>query len=433
MEAKLKQIITEMATSGRLETIHWDTYPLPQQLIVEERNRAALAIHSTPSHSLSSAMVSPNTPHQPPMDSTPRKRKSNEFAEPDDQSSQPPWRNKPSGSGDLANRISRAPKDKRLKMEDPKAMSKSNLEARKKRFNDGRSGHSPPSTPRTPLGNSPEPDKIGPVVGTCQKLEKNYFRLTAAPNPENVRPLDILRQTLELLKKKWRSEGNYVYICDQFKSLRQDLTVQHIKNDFTTTVYEIHARIALEKGDLGEYNQCQTQLRGLYQLKLGGHPVEFKAYRILYYIHTCNKTDMNNVLSELTPADKKQEAIKHALDVRSALALGNYHKFFQLYLKVPNMGAYLMDMFVERERLAALARMCKSYKPDVKLRFLTEELGFDTDQEIAQFILEHGGDGGEALLQERDGHVRLLTGKTGSMFENARQAAFRSVDIKGQI
>jgi hypothetical protein len=68
---------------------------------------------------------------------------------------------------------------------------------------------------------------------------------------------------------------------------------------------------------------------------------------------------MNDVLSELTTADKAERAIKHALDVRSALALGNYHRFFQLYLDTPNMGAYLMDMFVARERLAALAAVCK--------------------------------------------------------------------------
>lgn len=360
MEAKLKQIITEMASSGCLETINWATYPLPQQLIVQERNRASLAPPPVSSYSQSSAVASPNVARHPPMDHTSRKRKSNEFENSDESPAQPPWRSNNNSSGGLAERVSFAPADKRQKTQDPKSMSKSSLEARRKRFEDARSGYSSPSTPQTPHGHSPEPESIGPVVGRSKRLEKNYFRLTSAPNPDDVRPLEVLRDALELLKKKWRNEGNYVYICDQFKSLRQDLTVQHIKNDFTTTVYEIHARIALEKGDLGEYNQCQTQLRTLYKLKLGGHPVEFKAYRILYYIHTCNRTDMNNVLSELTPTDKKEEAIKHALDVRSALALGNYHKFFQLYLKVPNMGAYLMDMFVERERLAALARMCKS-------------------------------------------------------------------------
>ena len=69
------------------------------------------------------------------------------------------------------------------------------------------------------------------VVGTCQKLEKDYFRLTSAPPPNTVRPENILRQALVLIKGKWeRDEVEYIYMCSQFKSIRQDLTVQHIQN-----------------------------------------------------------------------------------------------------------------------------------------------------------------------------------------------------------
>lgn len=359
IEAKLKEIITDATQNGKLDTINWKDLPLPQQMIQEERNRALLA-PMTPSSIPPYVPVTVSTTsyyHQPDI---PRKRKSTELSTDSEISSQqPPWR---ANGQSLADRVSFSPQEKRPKLDMSKSVSKTtaSLESRRRRFEDMRGGSDSPRTQESSRGASPEPKSVGPIVGRSQKLEKNYFRLTSAPNPDDVRPLEVLRKTLELLKKKWRAEGNYVYICDQFKSLRQDLTVQHIKNDFTTSVYEYHARIALEKGDLGEYNQCQTQLRALYKQNLGGHPVEFKAYRILYFIHTCNRTDMNDVLSDLTPADKKEPAIKHALEVRSALALGNYHKFFKLYLTVPDMGAYLMDMFVERERLAALACLCKA-------------------------------------------------------------------------
>ncbi|RMZ76678.1 hypothetical protein DV738_g4832, partial [Chaetothyriales sp. CBS 135597] len=424
LEIKLKEIITDAATMNRLETNDWASHPLPQQLILEQRKRAAMdpLLSYLPPVSVS---IPANSSVRPPVGSSLRKRKSSEMAN-DQDDAVPPWRSNGNKNGSMADRVSSPPSDKRWKGDDGHSFSKSyaNLEQRKKRFEDSRSGSHSPSTSQMLRGQSPDSMPVGPVVGRCQKLEKNYFRLTAPPNAEDVRPLEVLKKTLELLKKKWRRDENYTYICDQLKSLRQDLTVQHIKNEFSTTVYETHARIALEKGDLGEYNQCQTQLRSLYQQKLGGHPVEFKAYRILYFIHTRNRTDMNDVLSELTPADKKEPAIKHALDVRSALALGNYHKFFKLYLAVPGMGAYLMDMFVERERLAALSAICKSYKPDVKLRFVTEELGFENDEEAAQFILDHAGEGSAGLLQEKDGTVCLLTGKVGQVFEAARAAAF---------
>ena len=70
------------------------------------------------------------------------------------------------------------------------------------------------------------------------------------------------------------------------------------------------------------------------------------------------------------------------------------------------------------------------YKPAVKLRFVTEELGFESDEESARFLCDHGA---QAFLEEGEDIVRLLTGKVGNTFEAAKLAAFRRVDIKGQI
>ncbi|TQW00790.1 hypothetical protein V2A60_001832 [Cordyceps javanica] len=348
LEAKLKVTIGTAKDNGSLHTLDWDKMPLPQVLV--KADRAALL--GNPLYSVE------NT----------RKRKSTDSMS--EAASKAPW-NTVKDRNSLEARTSYA-YDKQGDVDNGAKSSKFQKDAskRKRRFeNEYKAANITPTESTL---------SSGPIVGTSEVLEKRYLRLTAPPIPSNVRPEPILRQTLDLLKKKWRKEGNYSYVCDQFKSMRQDLTVQRIRNDFTVSVYEIHARIALEKGDI----------------------------------------------------EKEEPAIKHALSVRSALALGNHHKFFQLYLDTPNMGAYLMDMFVVRERLAALCNMCRAYKPDVKLRFITEELAFESDADAAQFIIDQQG---QNLLEDRSDSIVFLTGKAGNLFENSRTMAFRSVDIKGQI
>lgn len=357
MQVKLKETISYYAERNAQETIDWDTYPLPQQLLLEERKKAA------PAYSNGIKPSQHNVPngHTNSLVSPSKKRKSQDSEELQTQQSQasiPPWR-KTNLESRMTFTENHSDKRQKKSASSGDAFSKfdQDLDKRRQRFQLGNSSNTTP-----PWGSSRKDGdemSMAIVIGTNQNLEKSYFRLTAPPKPETVRPLHILEQTLNMLRKKWKAEKNYNYICNQFKSLRQDLTVQHIKSAFTVKVYETHARISLEKGDLGEYNQCQTQLKALYAQGLEGKPDEFKAYRILYFVYTCNKTDMNDMLAELTPADKSQQFIKHALDVRSALALGNYHKFFRLYLAAENMGSYLMDMFIERERFNALANISR--------------------------------------------------------------------------
>ncbi|GAN03624.1 SAC3/GANP domain protein [Mucor ambiguus] len=284
----------------------------------------------------------------------------------------------------------------------------------------------------TPIvwGNEAETDINDVIVGTSTELEKPYFRLTSAADPTTVRPLNILKKAFKMLRQKWREEGNYSYICEQFKSMRQDLTVQRIRTEFTVRVYETHARIALEKGDIGEYNQCQTQLKYLYEQNIPGCEDEFLAYRILYMLFSQNQSDINAMLEEMCDVGLQNhaECVQHALMVRSALAKGNYHTFFRLYETAPNMGGYLLDQFVGRKRIDALIMICKAYKMGISLAYVAKELSFDSVKKLTRFLREHGIK--QLASKSKDA---MFDTKTALPVLMAQSKNYNKVDIKGQI
>jgi DNA-binding transcriptional regulator YbjK len=116
-------------------------------------------------------------------------------------------------------------------------------------------------------------------------------------------------------------------------------------------------------------------LRQLYELGIKGHPQEFLSYRIIYLLHTRNRSgryrfslhasspdpvaDMAALLAQLTPSEKSDPGVAHALQVHASLATSNYVRFFRLFNNAPNMSGYILDHFVERERISALAIMSK--------------------------------------------------------------------------
>jgi len=250
------------------------------------------------------------------------------------------------------------------------------------------------------------------VKGTCTVLEKEYLRLTAPPRPELVRPEGILKIYLKKLKKNYAKPDHkdYLWFCSQLKAIRQDCTVQRIQNEFAVDVYETHARIALQEGDLNEYNQCQTQLQDLYRdnPSMPNHE-EFIAYKLLYYVVlSCNdqydggSSDMFKIMLSLSSEQRQHPAIEHALKVRECVAFGNYLHFFRLHDLSPHLGDKLTSRIVPTMRLRGLRRMAKSYRPTLDVRVCTEHLGFDSPEMGKDWLVRCGCvlDGSKILMKE---------------------------------
>ena len=241
------------------------------------------------------------------------------------------------------------------------------------------------------------------VQGTCQEVEKKYLRLTSAPDPRTVRPEGVLKQAVEVVRERYESYGEertqeqYIYLWEQMKSLRQDLTLQRIRNDFTVEVYEMHARICLEFDDMVEFNQCVEQLKVLYEEGLGSkeRQREFTSYRLLYNVSMQASNNISDIMLTLSADDLQDEFIRHALKVREVSALGNYSAFFKLYRSAPGHQSHVMETFADRERLGALRVLCRSYQPSVDVSFVVKQLALDEreadgEQPESFFLTDHG-------------------------------------------
>jgi hypothetical protein len=266
------------------------------------------------------------------------------------------------------------------------------------------------------------------LVGTSQELEKPYLRLTTYPKPENVRPLEVLIKALSHIKSKYYQEEDFEWANEQLKSVRQDLTVQRIRNKFVLDVYETHARILLEHGDLAEFNQCQTMIR--YLCTTGVEPGddtangvactinsstresdeedgpliqseeasdEFRAYHVLYSLVQNSWEDLTKALVRAREIVREKEegccktaSSRHALEVVKAVVHNDYRAFFKLYESAPHMSAYLMDFLVKRMRERAYERIITAYRPTICVEHFREALCFQDIEETRLFLRQVG-------------------------------------------
>lgn len=279
-------------------------------------------------------------------------------------------------------------------------------------------------------------------VGTSKALEKSFLRLTSEPIPANVRPQEVLEDCLPFVLKRFYSEKLlYVYINDQLKAIRQDLTIQHKKNQFTMRVYQTHARIAIEHNDLGEFNQCLSQLFTLYEIDRAKYELpEFVVYKVLYMIITGNNPEINKLRLRFLGSDAEKmysnnhysKWIKPALDLSSAIITGDYFSIFNLYRQFTDAQVPLASLLIKRniipkQRFIAFATIGKAFKR-LSLAYLEEQLALNADGiNTNEFLILHN------LHLFIDGNDLDLAQAKPRILGLLEQGVFKRIDIKGQV
>ncbi|KAL0349228.1 UNVERIFIED_CONTAM: SAC3 family protein A [Sesamum angustifolium] len=127
---------------------------------------------------------------------------------------------------------------------------------------------------------------------------------------------------------------------------------------------------------------------------------------------------------KLSANAKMDKAVNHALSVRSAVTSGNYVTFFRLYKTAPNLNTFLMDLYVEKMRYAAVKCMSRSYRPTVPVSYLSQILGFTNALPTSESIDEKEVDGVEECIEWLKAHgACLISDSTGETLLDAKASA----------
>ena len=215
----------------------------------------------------------------------------------------------------------------------------------------------------------------------------------------------------------------YRFLWDRYRGLRTDITVQHLQDEFSVTLYEQMVRFhifaeyelceeAASAADTEGYNshlnieqlqKCFASLFHQYDvLREKGRPqvneAEFRCYFLLLTMDTHGKYGVDPAqpkidLSKLCPDVLGAPALKFYLRIQRANAARDYIAFFNLVQGAPYMASCLLHAYFVPVRARALRQLTgKGYRPGeaFPLSDVAEWLMLDTPDEAKDFCHLHG-------------------------------------------
>eukprot|EP00960_Hanusia_phi_P052254 761356-Hanusia_phi.AAC.1 len=288
--------------------------------------------------------------------------------------------------------------------------------------NRGRSSNFQQRTPREQKAGEPVSDdflrvSIG-IVGTCTEVEKRYIRVQSQPNPSTIRPENVLKLSLDAVKRREESGDEYEVCHEYYMSICQDLRIQQLEGGLTIEVRESFARCAMrarvgekKRLDSKTLGDCLIHLQALYEKNAGsGHEVEFEIYKLLLWLglsleHEDSSLVVHGCLMSLNRF-VGQPAVKHALRIVSSVLTGDAATYFQLVAAIPaeaqDQRHIHESMIAPCMRSRYFSAMLKAYKFGYPLLELRGLLGCSSMEELISFLRSQ-----QAAFDEEEGVVDI--------------------------
>tara|TARA_B100000674_G_scaffold498515_1_gene537344 strand:+ start:436 stop:2964 length:2529 start_codon:yes stop_codon:yes gene_type:complete len=215
----------------------------------------------------------------------------------------------------------------------------------------------------------------------------------------------------------------YRFLWDRYRGLRTDITVQHLQDEFSVTLYEQMVRFHI----FAEYELCEDaatatdteghnshlnieQLQKCFAslfhqydvLREQGRPqvneAEFRCYFLLLTMDTHGKYGVDPAqpkidLSKLRPEILAAPALQFYLRIQRANTARDYIAFFRLARDAPYMASCLLHAYFVPVRARVLRQLTgKGYRPGevFSLADVAQWLMMDTPEEADHFCRQHG-------------------------------------------
>ncbi|KAF2069455.1 hypothetical protein CYY_009228 [Polysphondylium violaceum] len=239
--------------------------------------------------------------------------------------------------------------------------------------------------------NSGDINKLERTADGTIVLLKKYKRnvaddYTEIP-PDEIRPPPICLKVMDYMTHSVADQQNIPFseiqnfIRDRTRSLRQDLTSQHAKDDISINIHERctrfhivshHYLCELPDKDFNQFqnreqlNNCLTSLKQFYDDHkrrtglISKNEPEFRSYYILNSLE--NNSDLVSYMISIPQEIFYHPFIQYAIEVWKAYRSSNYCRFFILAAKGTFLQACILHRYFIHVRKMAVKYMNKAYR-----------------------------------------------------------------------